>query len=238
MPFAFAVLPAPVVLLRHRGHRDPPEGPPDRASWPTWPWIPCSSSGSDPARPSPSPGAAVATVPLPGPRRRILPAYPDPKGRGLPAPAARSSSGRIPMAAASILRIGLPSSVGQALSALGFTVLQGVVNLFGTGAIAAFGVGNRLIGLFDLPAHGLSVGHDGPGAGQALGARDEDRRPGLWVRPAPLPGPGGPAPRRRPSLRRAPACGCSWPTRRRWPSETSCSRWWPPRCCSSASTWC
>ncbi len=77
-----------------------------------------------------------------------------------------------PKAAALILRIGLPSSVGQALSALGFTVLQGVVNLFGTGAIAAFGVGNRLIGLFDLPARGLSVATTVL-VGQALGARDE-----------------------------------------------------------------
>ncbi len=79
-----------------------------------------------------------------------------------------------PKAAALILRIGLPSSVGQALSALGFTVLQGVVNLFGTGAIAAFGVGNRLIGLFDLPAHGLSVATTAL-VGQALGSRDEAR---------------------------------------------------------------
>lgn len=79
-----------------------------------------------------------------------------------------------PKAASLILRIGLPSSVGQALSALGFTVLQGVVNLFGTGVIAAFGVGNRLIGLFDLPAHGLSVATTTL-VGQALGARDETR---------------------------------------------------------------
>ncbi|MCK7483953.1 MAG: hypothetical protein M0C28_48445, partial [Candidatus Moduliflexus flocculans] len=88
-----------------------------------------------------------------------------------------TSSGRT-LAAALILGIGLPSSVGQALSALGFTVLQGVVNLFGTGAIAAFGVGNRLIGLFDLPAHGSVRGdHDDPG------------RPGPG---GPGRGPGGP----------------------------------------------
>lgn len=71
-----------------------------------------------------------------------------------------------------ILRIGLPSSFGQALSALGFTVLQGVVNLFGMGAIAAFGVGNRIIGLFNLPAQGLSVATTTM-VGQAMGARDE-----------------------------------------------------------------
>lgn len=95
------------------------------------------------------------------------------KGRG-PLRLRRSLLRPDPKAAALILRIGLPSSVGQALSALGFTVLQGVVNLFGTGVIAAFGVGNRLIGLFDLPAHGLSVATTSL-VGQALGARDEVR---------------------------------------------------------------
>ena len=71
-----------------------------------------------------------------------------------------------------LLRIGLPSSVGQALSALGFTVLQGLVNTYGTGAIAAFGVGNRVIGLFDLPSNGLAIAVTSM-VGQALGARDE-----------------------------------------------------------------
>jgi len=36
------------------------------------------------------------------------------------------------------LKIGLPSSFGQAVSALGFTVLQGVVNYFGTTLIASY----------------------------------------------------------------------------------------------------
>ncbi len=75
-------------------------------------------------------------------------------------------------AARLILRIGLPSSLGQALSALGFTVLQGVVNLFGAGVIAAFGVGNRIISLFNLPAQGLAVATTSL-VGQAIGARDE-----------------------------------------------------------------
>jgi len=77
-----------------------------------------------------------------------------------------------PTAVVLILRIGLPTSIGQALSALGFTVLQGVVNLFGTSAIAAFGVGNRIIGLFDLPANGLAVATTSL-VGQAIGAKDE-----------------------------------------------------------------
>ncbi|MBL7007341.1 MAG: MATE family efflux transporter, partial [Spirochaetia bacterium] len=48
-----------------------------------------------------------------------------------------------------IMRIGLPSAIGGGISALGFSVLQGVVNTFGTPVIAAFGIGNRVIGLFN-----------------------------------------------------------------------------------------
>ncbi|MFW5710997.1 MAG: MATE family efflux transporter [bacterium] len=71
------------------------------------------------------------------------------------------------------LRIGLPSSFGQAVSALGFTVLQGLVNSFGTAVIAAFGVGNRLIGLFNMPAMGISRATTSL-VGQRLGAKDPD----------------------------------------------------------------
>jgi len=71
-----------------------------------------------------------------------------------------------------LLRIGLPASVGQGLSAFGFTVLQGVVNMFGTAAIAAFGVGNRLMNLFDIPVHGIANGTTSL-VGRAMGAKDE-----------------------------------------------------------------
>lgn len=69
-------------------------------------------------------------------------------------------------------RIGLPASLGQGLSAFGFTVLQGVVNFFGTSAIAAFGVGNRIMHLFDIPTQGLS-GASASLVGRFLGAKDE-----------------------------------------------------------------
>jgi len=69
------------------------------------------------------------------------------------------------------LRIGLPSSFGQAVAALGFTVLQGIVNSFGTAVIAAFGVGNRLISLFNMPAMGISRATTTL-VGQNLGARE------------------------------------------------------------------
>ncbi len=71
-----------------------------------------------------------------------------------------------------LLRIGLPASVGQGLSAFGFTVLQSVVNMFGTAAIAAFGVGNRIMNLFDIPVHGIANGTTSL-VGRAMGAKDE-----------------------------------------------------------------
>ncbi len=73
-----------------------------------------------------------------------------------------------------LLRIGVPSSIGQGLSALGFTVLQGLVNGFGPAAIAAFGVGNRLINLFDLPAHGIANAVTTM-VGQSIGSGDEEK---------------------------------------------------------------
>ena len=55
-----------------------------------------------------------------------------------------------------LMGIGLPMATGQGLAALGFTVLQGVVNGFGVAVIAAFGIANRIIGMFNMPAIGLS----------------------------------------------------------------------------------
>ncbi|MFW5801082.1 MAG: MATE family efflux transporter [Spirochaeta sp.] len=73
-----------------------------------------------------------------------------------------------------ILRIALPSSIGQGVSALGFTVLQGVVNSLGTAVIAAFGIGGRIIGLFNMPAIGFSRATAAL-VGQSLGMRRKDQ---------------------------------------------------------------
>ncbi len=73
-----------------------------------------------------------------------------------------------------ILKIGIPASIGQGVSALGFTVLQGLVNSFGTATIAAFGVGNRIISLFNMPAMGFSRA-TAVLVGQSLGAKDRAR---------------------------------------------------------------
>jgi putative MATE family efflux protein len=71
-------------------------------------------------------------------------------------------------------RIGLPVSLGQGLSALGFTTLQGVVNTFGPAVIAAFGVGNRIIAMFSMPGQGLGRA-TAVLVGQELGAKQHDK---------------------------------------------------------------
>lgn len=74
-----------------------------------------------------------------------------------------------PEAIRQFVEIGLPASLGQGISALGFTVLQGVVNSFGVAVVAAFGVANRIISLFNMPAIGLSKATAAL-VGQSLGA--------------------------------------------------------------------
>ncbi|GAB6089400.1 MATE family efflux transporter [Spirochaeta dissipatitropha] len=69
-----------------------------------------------------------------------------------------------------LLRIAIPSSLGQGISSLGFTVLQGVVNGLGTPVVAAFGIGGRIISLFGMPAAGFSRATAAM-VGQSLGAR-------------------------------------------------------------------
>jgi putative MATE family efflux protein len=70
--------------------------------------------------------------------------------------------------------IGLPVSLGQGISALGFTTLQGVVNTYGPAVIAAFGVGNRIISMFNMPGQGLSRA-TAVLVGQELGAKKHEK---------------------------------------------------------------
>jgi len=73
-----------------------------------------------------------------------------------------------------ILKVGIPMSLGQTGTALGFTVLIGVVNTFGSAVTAAFGVGNRIINMAMAPAMGLSQAC-AAAVGQNLGAQRPDR---------------------------------------------------------------
>lgn len=68
------------------------------------------------------------------------------------------------------VQIGLPAAIGQAVPAFGFTVLQGIVNTLGTAVVAAFGIGNRIVSLFNMPAVGFSQATTSV-VGQRLGAK-------------------------------------------------------------------
>lgn len=73
-----------------------------------------------------------------------------------------------------IVKVGLPMSVGQTTTALGFTLLLGVVNTFGSAVTAAFGVGNRIIMMTMIPVFGLAQAN-AAAVGQNLGADRPDR---------------------------------------------------------------
>lgn len=73
-----------------------------------------------------------------------------------------------------ILRIGIPGSVGQTATSMGFIVMNGIVNSFGTTVITAYGVVNRLTMLFLFPAMGIGQAAT-TFIGQNLGAGKHDR---------------------------------------------------------------
>jgi putative MATE family efflux protein len=73
-----------------------------------------------------------------------------------------------------IFKIGLPLSFGQMATSLGFTLLISIVNLFGTAVISAFGIGNRIISLLNMPAMGFSQAATVM-VGQNLGAENTGR---------------------------------------------------------------
>ncbi|MBN2171583.1 MAG: MATE family efflux transporter [Candidatus Krumholzibacteriota bacterium] len=79
-----------------------------------------------------------------------------------------------PRMAARIARVGLPLSLGQAGTALGFTLLIGIVNTFGSAVTAAFGIGNRIVHMAMVPAHGFSQAN-ATAVGQSLGAGKPER---------------------------------------------------------------
>jgi len=73
-----------------------------------------------------------------------------------------------------ILKIGIPTSLGQVGTSLGFTLLIGLSNTFGSAVTAAFGIGHRIIHIALAPAIGLSQSC-ATAVGQNLGADRVDR---------------------------------------------------------------
>ena len=73
-----------------------------------------------------------------------------------------------------IVRIGLPSSMEQSMSALAMITLTAMVVTFAPPVVAAYGLGNRLVSLIFLPAMGLGRATNTM-VGQNLGAGQADR---------------------------------------------------------------
>jgi putative MATE family efflux protein len=73
-----------------------------------------------------------------------------------------------------IVRIGVPSSLEQSMSALALITLTAIVVTFAPPVVAAYGLGNRLVSLIFLPAVGLGRATNTM-VGQNLGARQSER---------------------------------------------------------------
>lgn len=54
-----------------------------------------------------------------------------------------------------IVKIGLPSSIGQSATAFGFMILNRFIIYYGNATLAAFGIGNRINSLILMPAMGI-----------------------------------------------------------------------------------
>jgi putative MATE family efflux protein len=55
-----------------------------------------------------------------------------------------------------IFNISFPASIAHSVTSFGFIILQGFVNTYGTLVISVFSIGNRMMGLFMMPAMGIS----------------------------------------------------------------------------------
>ena len=74
----------------------------------------------------------------------------------------------------SILKIGLPTAIGGSTMQLGFLLMSRNVYVYGTGAMAAYGIGNKVNGLITLPSNGIGSAV-ATIVGQNIGANQIDR---------------------------------------------------------------
>lgn len=73
-----------------------------------------------------------------------------------------------------IIKLGTPSAAEQSIIALGMTFLMGIVSDFGTLAVAAYGIGNRILSVVMMPMRGMSMATTTM-VGQTMGADNADR---------------------------------------------------------------
>lgn len=74
----------------------------------------------------------------------------------------------------SILRVGLPTAIGGSTMQLGFLLMSKNVYVYGTQAMAAYGIGNKVNGLISLPSNGIGSAV-ATIVGQNVGANQYDR---------------------------------------------------------------
>jgi putative MATE family efflux protein len=73
-----------------------------------------------------------------------------------------------------ILKIGLPTAIGGSTMQLGFLLMSKNVYVYGTQAMAAYGIGNKINGLISLPSNGIGSAV-ATIVGQNMGAAQTDR---------------------------------------------------------------
>ena len=74
----------------------------------------------------------------------------------------------------SILRVGLPTAIGGSTMQFGFLLMSKNVYKYGTAAMAAYGIGNKVNGLISLPSNGIGSAV-ATIVGQNVGANQYDR---------------------------------------------------------------
>ncbi len=73
-----------------------------------------------------------------------------------------------------IIKIGLPSAIGQMGTAIGFVLLMGLVSRIGVVAVSAYGIGQRIISLLNISIWGLASPLTTM-IGQNIGAENKER---------------------------------------------------------------
>lgn len=84
-----------------------------------------------------------------------------------------------------IVQIGLPTAIGGSILQLGFLIMSRNVFKYGTAAMAAYGIGNRINGLITMPSNGISAATSTIVA-QNVGAKQPERaekgcRVSMWM---------------------------------------------------------
>ncbi len=79
-----------------------------------------------------------------------------------------------PLISIKIIKTAVPASMGQAITAIGFGLMNGIIFSYGVNTVAAFGIGNRITSMILHPAMAIG-GVMSAFIGQNIGARNPER---------------------------------------------------------------